>query len=79
MLIIEAIFMNETSSKKGKTSSDLPKGPPLHEEPVAGLVLGKEICRICGKTFKNHSELDRHVENVHGAPEKTHIGPHRVE
>ena len=71
--------MNEQSKKQVKTRSVLPKGPPLHEKPVGGLVLGKEVCRICGKSFKAHSEIDRHMENVHGAPEKTHTGPHRVE
>jgi len=71
--------MNEQSNKKGNTRPVLPKGPPMHEEPVSGLTLGKEVCKICGKSFKTHSELDRHVENVHGTPEKTHTGPHRVE
>jgi hypothetical protein len=71
--------MNEQSNKKDKTRSVLPKGPPLHEEPVGGQLLGKEVCKICGKSFKTHSELDRHVENVHGEPEKTHTGPHKIE
>ena len=71
--------MKKESNKDAKTGSDLPKGPPLHEEPVGGLILSKEVCKICGKSFKTHSELDRHMENVHGAPEKTHTKPHRVE
>lgn len=71
--------MKQNSRKQDKTPSDLPKVPPLHEEPVSGLVLSKEVCRICGKSFKTHSELDRHMENVHGTPEKTHTKPHRVE
>ena len=71
--------MKEKSNKQVKIRSDLPKGPPLHEEPVGGLVLSKEVCKICGKSFKTHSELDRHMENVHGTPEKTHTKPHRVE
>jgi hypothetical protein len=71
--------MKEQSNKQIKTRSILPKGLSLHEEPAGGLVMGKEICKICGKSFKTHSELDRHIENVHGAPEKTHTKPHRVE
>ncbi len=65
--------------KQTKIRYNLPKAPPLHEEPIEGLSSEKEICKICGKAFKTHSELDRHMENVHGAPEKTHTGPHRVE
>ena len=71
--------MKEQSNKLIKTPSTLPKGPPVHEEPVGGLGMGNDVCRICGKSFKTHSELDRHMENVHGAPEKTHTKPHRVE
>jgi hypothetical protein len=79
IVILEAIFMTEQPSKQGKNKSALPKVPPLHEVPIEGLSSAKEICKICGKAFKTHSELDRHVENVHGTPEKTHTGPHRVE
>ena len=71
--------MKEQLNKKEKTQSVLPKSPRLHEEPVGGQLLGKEVCKICGKLFKTHSELDRHMENVHGEPEKTHTGPHRIE
>ena len=49
------------------------------KNPLEGLQPGKEVCEICGKTFKTHTELDRHMENVHGNPEKTHTKPHTVD
>jgi hypothetical protein len=58
------------------TNRSVPKAPPLHEEPIEGLQPGKEVCEICGKTFRTHAELDRHLENTHGTPEKTHTKPH---
>jgi hypothetical protein len=61
--------------KQNKTKS-LPKGPPLHEEPIEGRQSGLEVCEICGKRFKTHAELDRHLENAHGNPERTHTKPH---
>ena len=79
IVIMKAIFMSNLSNGKVKTRSPLPKVPPLHEEPVGGLEAGKELCHICGKTFKTHSQLDKHMEQIHVAPEKTHIGPHKVE
>ena len=39
----------------------------------------KEICEICGKAFKTHAQIDRHMEHMHGNPEKTHTAPHRIE
>ncbi len=54
----------------------LPKAPPVPEEPLDRLARGPLVCEICGKTFKTHSELDRHMENVHGSPEKTHTTAH---
>jgi hypothetical protein len=72
--------MNATfSNKQTKISYGLPKAPPLHDEPIEGLSSEKEKCEICGKTFKTHTQLDRHMEHEHGNPEKTHTGPHRVE
>jgi len=62
--------------KQNQNRSNLPKAPPLHEEPIEGLGVRKEVCGICGKTFKTHSELDRHMEHAHGNPEKTHTRPH---
>ena len=70
-------------NKKVKTWSAPPEVPPIHDESISGLEVGKEVgrevCQICGKAFKTHSELDRHMENIHGSPEKTHRGPHRIE
>jgi len=54
----------------------LPKAPPVPEEPLDKRPHGGLICGICGKTFKTHSELDRHMEQMHGQPEKTHIAKH---
>jgi hypothetical protein len=54
----------------------LSQAPPLHEEPIEGFQPGKEICEICGKAFRTHAELVRHLENAHGNPEKTHTKPH---
>jgi len=48
----------------------------VHEEPVRTLEPSRLECEICGKAFKTHTELDRHLENIHGNPEKTHTGPH---
>jgi hypothetical protein len=53
-----------------------PKAPSLHEEPIQGLSSEKEVCKVCGNTFKTHTQLDRHMENEHGNPEKTHIQNH---
>ena len=50
--------------------------PPKHEEPIRTAEPSKLECHICGKVFKAHAELDRHMENTHGNPEKTHTKPH---
>ncbi len=72
--------MNDSpSNKETNKSYNLPKAPSLHEEPIEGLSSEKEKCEICGKTFKTHTQLDRHMEHEHGNPEKTHTGPHKVE
>jgi hypothetical protein len=62
--------------KEVKTQSPLPKAPPLPEEPLRGIEPGKLYCKICRKKFTSKSQLDRHMENMHGTPEKTHVGPH---
>jgi hypothetical protein len=69
---------NKISGKPNKMSVALPKAPTLHEEPIQGLSSEKEVCKICGKTFKTHTQLDRHMENEHGNPEKTHTKPHTM-
>ncbi|HMK95274.1 MAG TPA: C2H2-type zinc finger protein [Candidatus Limnocylindrales bacterium] len=48
----------------------------VHEEPVRTLQPSRLKCEICGKTFKTHSEVDRHMESIHGEPERTHTGAH---
>jgi uncharacterized C2H2 Zn-finger protein len=58
------------------TRSSLPKAPPVPEEPTDRLPRGELVCEICGKIFKTHSQLDRHMESMHGHPEKTHLQPH---
>jgi hypothetical protein len=57
----------------------LPKAPPVPEEPLDKMPRGELVCEICGKAFKTHSQLDRHREQMHGSPEKTHTGRHREE
>jgi C2H2-type zinc finger len=70
--------MNEPTSEQNKSRSILPQAPPLHEEPIKGIESGNEVCKICGKTFKTHTQLDRHMEQMHGHPEKTHTSPHKT-
>ncbi|HLN89352.1 MAG TPA: C2H2-type zinc finger protein [Candidatus Binatia bacterium] len=55
--------------RKIKNPSKLPKVPPLHEEPLRGIVPGKLVCVICGKTFSTKSQLDRHILTQHESPE----------
>ncbi len=58
------------------TRSDLPKAPPIPEESTGTLPRGELVCEICGKIFKTHSQLDRHMESMHGTPEKDHLERH---
>ncbi len=79
MLYPEVPIMTERKPPYGKeikTRSNLPKAPPLPEEPLRGIEPGKLVCRICGKAFKTKDQLDRHTEHMHGTPEKTHTKPH---
>ena len=62
--------------KKDKPSPIHDEESPMHGEPVRTLEPSRLTCEICGRTFKTHSELDRHLESIHGNPEKTHMGPH---
>jgi hypothetical protein len=52
-----------------KKIKKLPKGPPLHDEPLRGIEPGKLACQICGKAFAGKSQLDRHMLTVHESPE----------
>ena len=65
-------------NKKLKTKPIPPKMPPMHDESMSGLEVGKEVgkgvCQICGKAFKTHSELDRHIENIHVFSRKNPYG-----
>jgi hypothetical protein len=54
----------------------IPQAPPVPEEPLENLPRSNLICEICGRVFKTHSQLDRHLEHMHGHPEKTHIRLH---
>lgn len=56
--------------------ASIPRAPPIPEEPSGKMPPSMLVCEICGKTFKTHSELDRHKEHMHGHPEKTHTQPH---
>jgi len=62
--------------KQVKSQSNRSREPPTHEEPVRTVEPSRLACEICGKAFKTHTELDRHIENAHGNPEKTHTGTH---
>ncbi|MGD6807324.1 MAG: C2H2-type zinc finger protein [Candidatus Bathyarchaeia archaeon] len=53
-----------------------PKASPVPEEPLDKMPPNRLVCEICGKTFKTHSEFDRHLEQMHGTPEKTHLTKH---
>ncbi|MCW4000313.1 MAG: hypothetical protein NWE93_08730 [Candidatus Bathyarchaeota archaeon] len=55
------------------SSHPLPNAPPVPEEPLEQMPKSRLACEICGKTFRTHSELDRHLEQIHGHPEKTHV------
>ncbi|MCW3995613.1 MAG: hypothetical protein NWE98_05630 [Candidatus Bathyarchaeota archaeon] len=55
--------------QKVKNRSKLPQAPPLHEEPIRGIEVGKVICQICGKAFKTHAQMDRHMLTEHKSPE----------
>ena len=61
---------------KSKLNLIVPESHPMHEEPVSTVEPSRLACEICGKAFKTHTELDRHMENAHGNPEKTHTGTH---
>ncbi|MGD6853376.1 MAG: C2H2-type zinc finger protein [Candidatus Bathyarchaeia archaeon] len=54
----------------------IPEAPPVPEEPLENMPRSNLVCEICGRVFRTHSELDRHMENMHGQPEKTHIRSH---
>jgi hypothetical protein len=39
--------------------------PSSQETPVKGVELGQVPCPVCGKTFKTHSEMERHNDTTH--------------
>ena len=65
-----------SKSKPSKLRSHEAETSPMHEEPVRTVEPSRLACEICGRAFKTHTELDRHMENMHGSPERTHTGPH---
>jgi hypothetical protein len=52
------------------TRSALPKAPPVPEEPLENMPKSELVCEICGKTFKSHTQLDRHKTTEHEVPEQ---------
>jgi Zinc-finger double-stranded RNA-binding len=52
------------------THSVLPKAPPVTEEPLDTMPKSELVCELCGKTFKTHSQLDRHKTTEHEVPEQ---------
>jgi len=73
---IASSLIFEVPIMQDKKQSNLPKAPPVPEEPLDQMAPSLLVCRMCGKTFKTHIELDRHTEQMHGQPEKTHTKPH---
>jgi hypothetical protein len=51
-------------------SKTLPKAPPVPEEPLDKMAPSPLVCDICGKTFKTHTQLDRHKTTEHEVPEE---------
>ena len=68
--------MVEPKQKKTLSPQQRAPEPPMNEEPMRTVEPSRLECKICGKAFKTHTELDRHLENIHGTPEKNHTGPH---
>jgi hypothetical protein len=52
------------------TRSVLPKAPPVPEEPLENMPKSELVCDICGKTFRTHSQLDRHKTTEHEIAEQ---------
>ena len=61
---------------KRSSNKRIPQAPPVPQEPTDKMPHSSLACGICARVFKTHSELDRHMEHAHGAPEKTHTKPH---
>jgi AbrB family looped-hinge helix DNA binding protein len=59
-----------SNSKQPKIRSTLPKAPPVPEEPLDTMPKGELVCDICGKTFKSHTQLDRHKMTEHEIAEE---------
>ena len=39
--------------------------PSSQETPVRGVEPGQVPCPVCGKTYKTHSEMERHRDTAH--------------
>ena len=48
------------------------RAPPVPDEPLERMPKSDLVCDICGKTFKVHSELDRHKTSVHERSDEAH-------
>jgi hypothetical protein len=51
-------------------SKTFPKASPVPEEPLDKMPPSQLVCDICGKTFKTHTQLDRHKTTEHEVPEE---------
>ena len=50
---------------KGEKSIELMSGISSQETPLSGLEPNQVKCPDCGRTFKTHSEMDRHRDTAH--------------
>ncbi len=42
---------------------------PVPEEPRENMPPSRLLCQICGKAFKTHTQVDRHMQTDHGVIE----------
>jgi hypothetical protein len=55
--------------KKQATPKHYHEAPPVPEEPLETMQPSKFRCEICGKIFRRHTEVDRHMATEHESPE----------
>ncbi len=42
---------------------------PVPEEPLENMPRSPLRCEICGRVFSDHSQVDRHMQTMHGSVE----------
>jgi hypothetical protein len=58
-------FSKETKSDKEAHQPHTLGAPSSQEIPVKGAEPNQVPCPVCGKTFKTHSEMERHRDTTH--------------